>query len=115
MIAQDKISHLKAGALAAAYGAAVGLVIGLCVVVELMGMRAVPVVLVCMGIGALASSSSAGITKEKADAADNLIHPGMHGVEVADAVFTSAPGIAVCAALCSVAYLISTGAVQWAA
>lgn len=91
----DKIEHLKAGAVVALFGAA----LGACVSVGASLIPGIPpggaqLVAICAAVGALAAGLSAGITKEFADASDNVIYPGMHGVQVGDAVATSAPGAA---------------------
>jgi hypothetical protein len=110
---QDKIGHLKAGAMAAAYGAALGAAMG-----WLFGLLVQPgptiqlvLALLCAAAGAATASSSAGITKEKADAADNKVHPGMRMVEVADAVVTASPGAGLAAVLLVAAYMVMQGAV----
>lgn len=106
-IPADKLGHLKAGSAAAAYGALIGS-LGAGAVAWLTQMpvdQALTMVLVSAGTSAFTSASSAGMTKEKADVDDNKIHPGMHGVEVADALVTTAPGALVCA-LCSGAAVV---------
>ncbi len=82
MIAADKIAHFKAGMIAAAFGAAMGFVMAL------LNWDAADAVL-CSGIGAAVAAITAGITKELADHADNVLSPGMHGVEIMDAVATA--------------------------
>lgn len=52
------------------------------------------------------STVVAGVVKEAADYLDNREHPGMHGVEVLDAVATAAPGFLIGAAVQQV--LLST-------
>lgn len=112
--APDKLAHFKAGALAALAGAVLGaaLVALLLAILGLQGLQApllvaVVLMLLCAGVGALVAASVAGATKEWADQADNLIHPGMHGVEVADAVATGLPGVLLCVALCMLAFQLS--------
>lgn len=115
-IAADKIAHIKAGGLAGAFGLVVGLVLAAAMahLLGLAGLPAAVLVLVTGGAAALMSATAAGAAKELADKADNVIHPGMHGVEVADAVATAAPGAVLCLACCSLAYLLHTGLVSWA-
>jgi hypothetical protein len=48
---------------------------------------------------ALTASTVAGVTKEAADKLGNAIHPGTHGVEVADALATAAGALPVIALL----------------
>jgi len=102
MIPADKLGHLKAGTEAALFGAGVGIVIGLCL--HWLDLLPLHFVFVCAAVGAAVSATSAGITKEKADKADNDAmaaegKPPMHGVEVLDAVATSIPGWILCAVL----------------
>lgn len=81
---RDKLLHGLAGFLSALAGMALA-----CVVPALAG-RAPD--LAAVASGALIAATVAGITKEAADHQDNMLHPGMHGVELADAVATAAPG-----------------------
>lgn len=110
-IPADKLGHLKAGCAAAAYGALIGS-LGAGVVAWVTQMPpwlAWPLVLVSAGTSAFTAASAAGLTKEKADADDNKIHPGMHGVEVADALVTTSPGALVCAVCCGAAVALRLG------
>lgn len=110
-IPADKLGHLKAGSAAAAYGGLVGS-LGAGAVAWLTHMPAAlawPMVLVSAGTSAFTSASAAGLTKEKADADDNKIHPGMHGVEVADALVTTALGALVCLLCCGAAVVLRLG------
>lgn len=83
------------------------------------------VALVCLALWALASHLGlvpiagmpgavalggivAGLTKEGADWIDNRAHPGMHGVELLDALATAAPGLVV--ALVAQQVLVTVGA-----
>ncbi|PZP30435.1 MAG: hypothetical protein DI603_15030 [Roseateles depolymerans] len=110
-LAPDKIAHLKAGAKAAAFGALVAFVLALVMLYALQvpAPLRLPLLLICTGLGALIAGASAGITKEKADQADNEIHPGMHGVELGDALATTAPGALACAACLVLAVLVHQG------
>lgn len=110
MMAADKIGHLKAGAMAAVFGLAVGAVLAVLMagVLALEGRGVRAAVLVGAGLGALVSAAAAGITKELADKADNALQPGSHLVELRDALATAAPGALACAACCLLAY--SSGA-----
>lgn len=82
-IAKDKLMHALAGLLAALAGVALG--VGACAAAG-EPMRA------GAAVGALVAATAAGCTKEVADHQDNQIQPGMHGVEVLDALATAAPG-----------------------
>ncbi|MCV2365523.1 hypothetical protein LNV23_18905 [Paucibacter sp. DJ1R-11] len=112
--APDKLAHMKAGSLAALFGAALGAAV-VALLLALLGLQGVQLplllcvvlMLVCAAVGSLATATAAGIAKERADQADNLIYPGMHGVEVADAVATGLPGLALCVVLCVVALQLS--------
>jgi len=117
MLAIDSIKHLKAGTLPAAFGAALGAGwgFGMAKVIGFSAVMTLVLVLVCAGVGALIAAGSAGITKEKADQIDNEIHPGMHSVELRDAAWTTAPGAVLCIVLCTLAYQVGTGGLQWAA
>ena len=88
-IAPDKIAHFKAGIKAAAFGALVnaGLALPLA---HWLSQPVALMVLCAAAMGAAVAALTAGITKELADKADNVIYPGMHGVEFADAAFTAA-------------------------
>lgn len=101
MIAADKIAHFKAGSLAAAFGVTIGSIMG---AISPHGS-----LIICAAVGAVVAAASAGITKELADRADNLINPGMHGVEIMDAVATSLGAVPVLALL----WLASLGADKW--
>jgi hypothetical protein len=83
-IERDKLAHAMAGTCAAAVGVA------LAGVVPALSGHAPDVAAVASG--ALIASTAAGITKEVADYGDNKLQPGMHGVEVMDAIATAAPG-----------------------
>lgn len=50
-------------------------------------------------LAVLIASCVAGVVKEKADADDNKIYPGMHGVEALDALATAAGAVPVAAFL----------------
>lgn len=89
-IPADKLGHLKAGALAALFGAMLAPVLGL-----LLSVMLPPLLVKMAGTGALVSALAAGLTKEKADALDNASSPGMHEVSWKDAAFTAAPGVIV--------------------
>lgn len=111
-LAADKRGHLLAGLAAAFYGLFVG-VLGALAFVMLAEIRdadlSLQIALVAGGIAALVSGSAAGMTKEKADADDNKVHPGMHGVEVADALYTTAPGALVCVVCLGLALALHFG------
>lgn len=80
----DKIAHALAGSLAALSGMVLAGIVPL-----LVGQAPDSV---GAASGALIAATAAGFTKEVADYQDNRLQPGMHGVELADAVATAAPG-----------------------
>jgi hypothetical protein len=95
-IPADKIAHFKAGCLIAAAAFLAGLIgVGLSMYVQGLTVYdlARPLVFNIAGLVAAVAGAVAGLTKEYADRADNQIYPGMHGVEVLDAVATAAPGV----------------------
>lgn len=104
-IASDKLGHLKAGVVAALAGALMGIVISLVAsaALGLHGPSVHMIYLLAAASGAVSCGVAAGVTKEIADALDNRIRPGMHGVEAADAVFTALPGFALGLALVGIA------------
>lgn len=110
-IPADKLGHLKAGCAAAAYGLVIGALAAwaFAAVTGADAETALQVGLIAAGACAFTSASAAGLTKEKADADDNKIHPGMHGVEVADALVTTSPGALVCAVCCGAAVALRLG------
>lgn len=83
-IPSDKIAHALAGLLAALAGIVLAALLPL-----LVGE---PIRAITMAVGAVVAATSAGLVKEFADFQDNRVHPGMHGVELLDAVATAAPG-----------------------
>ena len=78
-IPKDKIAHFLAGLAIAAITAAAWFLVSQLGLVEMR--PAWLAVLIAAGV--------AGVVKEKADADDNKVHPGMHGVEALDALATS--------------------------
>lgn len=94
IIPADKLGHMKAGAAAAAFGAGAWFLVSTTGLIPLAGVPA----------AAALASIVAGVTKEGADKLDNDAAaaaglPPVHGVEVADAVATAAPGLAAAVAL----------------
>lgn len=88
-IPKDKIAHFLAGlAIAAITALAWWLMARFGAVDMRSGWLAV-----------LVASAVAGVVKEKADADDNKRVPGMHGVEVLDALATAAGAVPVAAIL----------------
>lgn len=84
----DKIKHFLAGTAVAAVSAIAWFLVSRSGLVDMGG--AWLCVVMCAGV--------AGVVKEGADREDNRIHPGMHGVELADALATlagAAPVVAV--------------------
>jgi hypothetical protein len=115
-LAFDSLAHLKAGALAASYGAVLGFLLGLAVAVQLLKAdRPWPLViaLVCAAVGALVGASAAGIAKEKTDRDNNQLYPGSHRVEVRDAVWTAAPGVLAFCGLVVAAHYAAQGLLVW--
>jgi hypothetical protein len=88
-IPPDKLAHLQAGAKASLFGAACGAVSGY-LLAGLFGDVSPQTVVLFASVSAFVASLSAGATKELADRADNVLHPGSRSVEVADAIFTAA-------------------------
>ncbi len=82
MIPADKALHIAVGTIVGLVGAGVWLIAAWAGLLPLAGVP---------GAAALAGLI-AGISKEGADYLDNKIKPGMHGVELLDAVATAAPG-----------------------
>ena len=108
-IPADKLAHLKAGAVIAGAAFLAGIA-GIALSQHLLGIvelspLAIAEMVNAAGLVAAASGVVAGLTKEYADKADNVIYPGMHGVELLDAVATAAPGLLLW--LGSLAYLLS--------
>lgn len=87
VIPRDKLMHFAAGLAVAVAAAAVWYVVSRFGVVE-FGQA---------WLAALIAAAVAGAVKEKADADDNKVHPGMHGVEALDALATAAGGLPVAA------------------
>lgn len=92
-IPKDKIAHFLAGLAIAAIVAAAWFLVAQFGVVDMRSAW----------LAALIAAAVAGVVKEKADADDNKIHPGMHGVEVLDAVATAAGAVPVAVLLLGVA------------
>lgn len=86
-IPKDKIAHFLAGLAIAAITAIVWFLIAQFGAVDMRSAW----------LAALIAAAVAGVVKEKADADDNKVHPGMHGVEVLDAVATAAGAVPVAA------------------
>lgn len=89
-IPPDKIKHFVAGLIAAAAAAVAWFVAAQFGLVS--GLHDA-------WLCALVASTVAGVTKEGADKLSNEIHPGTHGVEVADALATAAGALPVIALL----------------
>ena len=76
----DKLKHFLAGAAVAAVSSIAWFLVSRTGLVDMGGAWLCAVM--CAGV--------AGVVKEGADREDNKIHPGMHGVEVEDALATLA-------------------------
>lgn len=83
MIPPDKLRHAGIGVLVAVFALLLWMLAALAGLAPLAGA---PAALALAGI-------VAGLTKEGADWLDNRITPGMHGVELLDAVATALPGL----------------------
>lgn len=105
-LAADKIGHLKAGVEIALLGAVIAVFfVGLVALASTGPATAISSVLLGIAAaGALVAGVIGGIVKEKADALDNAIQPGMHEVSAADAIATAAPGVVLCALLLLLAW-----------
>lgn len=106
-IPSDKLKHLAAGAIAAIFSALIGAALGTFIklLIPLWPWNAATACVtgaICAAVGA----GMAGATKEAADKMDNDRPdlPDIHGVSVADALFTTAPGIALAAVLVAIAW-----------
>lgn len=107
-LAPDKIGHLKAGAQIALSGIAIAVIsVGMVAVMLGFGQGDSSHLLVIAAAGALVAGVTGGMVKEKADALDNAVDPGMHEVSVFDALATAAPGIAAWALLLLLAWATS--------
>lgn len=84
-IPKDKLAHAAIGCLVALF----------CLAAWLLATHAGLVPLAGAPGAIVLGSLVAGITKEGADYLDNRSKPGMHGVEVLDALATAAPGLVV--------------------
>jgi hypothetical protein len=82
---KDKVQHFLAGLAVAVFTA----------FVWFLASRAGLAAMGDAWLAAVLSSLAAGITKEVADKADNVIRPGMHGVEALDALATAAGSLPV--------------------
>lgn len=81
----DKLKHFLAGAAVAAVSAIAWFLVAQTGLVDMGGAW----------LGAVMCAGVAGVVKEGADHEDNKIHPGAHGVELADALATLAGSVPV--------------------